>query len=277
MRHFDVAPERRQRRPKLMRKGRAELTHLADGVLEPFERVVERGGHIIQFVVCAADGHTAAKVLDVDRACRFGQSRERRQREARHPASDHERGDQSRRHAGDEQKEKPLQRAIHRRERYAHLQQVVPAVGRGQHAVREAQPSVVGVHVQWEPLIAKLAHFGWSELEPERSERIRLDKEPTRCSHRTPGSSVSLHRQTRLQPDPRVEDHRRRLLSEPQVPVEPGGELRKICGDVGIELVRQYPVRHHARRDQQYAEHGRIDEGQPRTEGECHGGTSVSM
>ena len=149
-RHFDVAAERRQRRPKFVRKGGAELTHLADGVLEPFESVVERGGHIVQFVVCAPDRHPAAEVLDVDGPCRLGEPRERRQREARHPAPDHERGHESCRHACEEQKEKTFQRAIHWRERDAHLQQVALSVGWSQDAVRETESSVVGVHVQVE-------------------------------------------------------------------------------------------------------------------------------
>ena len=53
MRHFDIAAERRQRRPELMRKRGAELAHLADGVLEAFQSVVEGGGHVVQLVPCA--------------------------------------------------------------------------------------------------------------------------------------------------------------------------------------------------------------------------------
>ena len=126
-------------------------------------------------------------------------------------------------------------------------------------------------------LIAKLAHFGWTELEPQRSERIGLHEKFTRGRVEHLVVACRFFNERGFRRIRVVEGHRRRVLSEPQIAVEPCRELRKICGDVGIELVGQHPVKHHACRDQQHAEHGGVDEGQSRTQCKCHGGASVSM
>ena len=52
---FDVAAERSQWRPQLVRQGRAELTHFADRVVESRERLVEGDGHVVELVPSAAN------------------------------------------------------------------------------------------------------------------------------------------------------------------------------------------------------------------------------
>jgi len=49
-RHFNIASERSQGRAELVCQGGAELTHLANGVLQSSERVVEGDGHVVEFV-----------------------------------------------------------------------------------------------------------------------------------------------------------------------------------------------------------------------------------
>ena len=141
--------ERRQRRPELVRKRSAELAHLADGVLEAFESVVEGGGHVVQLVVSRREQvhrrpRSAMSMVRVDSASR--ESGVSANRAIHRPMTNVTMSPC--RHTGEEQKEKTFQRAIHRQEGNSHLQQVAVAVGWRQHAVREAKPSVIGVHVE---------------------------------------------------------------------------------------------------------------------------------
>ena len=125
------AAKRGERRAELVRERGAELPHLADGLLEPAERVVEGVRHLVELVLRAAQRQPPVRGRRRrSRRVAAAMRDERRERPRRHPAADDQREQQPRRHAPRQQAHEALQRVVDRRQRDADLQQVRAAVAR---------------------------------------------------------------------------------------------------------------------------------------------------
>jgi hypothetical protein len=68
-----------------MGEGSAELPHLANRMFEAAERVVERGGDVLEFVLDAACRHAPLECAHIDLARVGGEHGQGPQRESREP------------------------------------------------------------------------------------------------------------------------------------------------------------------------------------------------
>jgi hypothetical protein len=67
-RELGFAAQGGQRRAQFVRHGGAELFHVADGMFQACERVVERHRELVQFITGAVHGETLRQVVHVDRS-----------------------------------------------------------------------------------------------------------------------------------------------------------------------------------------------------------------
>ena len=128
--HLDLGPECGERRSKLVRECRAELTHFADRRLETRERVVERVSHGVEFIGGAADGQPLLQVvMSIVRAAAASEV-SGASAQTRHPSADEGRREQSADSAPHQNLQRSSQQAVDWSHRRPDLEQITPVTGR---------------------------------------------------------------------------------------------------------------------------------------------------
>ena len=171
---LDLASKRGEWRTELVRKGGAELPHLADSRFEPHERVIECRRDFVELIAAAANRKASVQRADPDAPRVCGQLRQRRQRGAGGPPDRDGDNHQTRQDDPQQQLDVAVKCVVHLFHRRPHLKEVALARGLRDDAVRESKATVGGVDIVGPRPAEERTHLAWSEIQPERVEAVRL-------------------------------------------------------------------------------------------------------